>query len=587
VPVHAAVLPLAGAEHLFSVRCCDEHSRWTGWSAPSEPVGILAPSLVPPGASQPNGKVPPAGVPSAIPENCPDHENSFLRVTPMGDHAAVLEWGQFQCAAGTFGGVLPARGIDAALQRVAYRLRMSRRLSETTGAWSSLPLAELVSERHLAGHLSHEIADLDERYEYLFHVSARWLDVPTVLGSQTWTEEISSNILMSRLRDLSSPDRLCADVQASDSEGLSVHVRWRPCLALRDSAGSPIPGSRYQVCHARVPFGDGEDSGCKGSARFTCSFDWQMLQPVLEDGMQAARHEVISKVWGLEPGSSYCFRVRVGDAHRWSDWSHHSEAIQVAVAAPLPSPGDVLEIACGRRGADSVSLEWQPFRTLPGLKHLEYKVMALECSQETPAAATEGEGVLARMRRAADATARGDALPCTHLQHTTKPNTFRAVGYITAQRDTDANGLSLRSQGNRLEWLSEGLRPGMSYRFFICARYSSLLPGAVAMAPSRRSSESPVCSVSWPHEHFDWLRSDSVAWETALSHVGLWSSVVSTVHLPQYAVRPMPSLGCPPGGPLAPNVVLGPPGGGLPHAVEDSQQLEARDGRYRERWLPS
>lgn len=83
---------------------------------------------------------------------------------------------------------------------------MTKRLGKSTGDWVSVPISELVTDRQASGTLRHEVAELDERFEYMFHLCAKWVDVPACLGGQEWTPEITSSLLSMRLQELRLPE---------------------------------------------------------------------------------------------------------------------------------------------------------------------------------------------------------------------------------------------------------------------------------------------------------------------------------------------------------------------------------------------
>jgi len=364
-------------------------------------------------------------------------------------------------------------------------------------------------------------------------------------------------------------------VLASDAQGLCLQARWCPSVALRDTTGLPVAGARYQVRYVQVP------RGAAPQSEEMPSWKWQMQHPVLETSGESQAHEAMSRVSGPTAGGTYVLSVRVGDAYRWSPWSRPSEPVLFAVQPPIPSPGDVLEIACDPSASDSMKLEWRPFRTAADLSCVEYKVMALEWPHEEM---PKGNGVLARLKRNAEIWQNGEVLQAGSKK-------FRPVGYITRQYMASSQ---LRGSGDHVEWRTEGLRPGMCYRFFVCARYVSLPMGAMLPLPSSATSaaESESQSFVWPDEHYEQLRADSVAWEACLSRLGLWSPIVNTAHLPQYSVQPMMPSASPP----ATLRCLPPPGGAseaaadgqgsLPHAVEDAPRLvsNGQGGIHFESW---
>lgn len=154
--------------------------------------------------------------------------------------------------------------------------------------------------------------------------------------------------------------------------------------------------------------------------------------------------------------------------------------------------------------------------------------MALEWPCEEQLASTAGPsdaGLRMRLQRVADMACIGSG----------SPRVFRAVGYTSRHCPTET---PLRAQADRLEWRTEGLRPGMYYRFFVCARYVALPMGALAPPPGLPSDTAiEPWMVAWPDEHCQRLCGDQAVWESSLSRFGLWSPVVNTLHLPQYAVR--------------------------------------------------
>lgn len=193
----------------------------------------------------------------------------------------------------------------------------------------------------------------------------------------------------------------------------------------------------------------------------------------------------------------------------------------LTVPLPVPNSGDVLEISGDLSGvADALVLEWRPFRNVASLSLVEYKIMAVEWPcEERPA-----DGTLSgRLRRAADmATQVGR-------------RATRTIGYV---RRNCATSAALRVQTDRLEWRTEGLRPGMYYRFYVCARYAGLPTGALAR-PSGLPTDmmDDLRLATWPDEQCERFRDDGALWETSLSGFGLWSSVVNTLHLQPYMVR--------------------------------------------------
>jgi len=348
--------------------------------------------------------------------------------------------------------------------------------------------------------------------------------VPLAFGAQTWTHEVASVVLPSRLQELRTPRPPTAEVTASDTEGVSMNVRFCPSLALRDGATLPVPGARYQLSFAKIPHGSKE---LDESSRW----EWKEHLPVLENCTQPSVHEIEYRARDLLPGGTYIFSVRLGDNHRWSSWSQASEPVLLGVPAPIPSPGDVLEISCDTGASSAVRLEWRPFRTgMNNLSCVEYKVMSLEWPFEE---SSKGNDVLARLRRAANESQSGPA-------HDIGQRTFNAAGYVLRQ---SLSGAQLRAVGDRIEWKTDGLRAGRYYRFFVCARYACLPLGAMLPPPAASASASAESTESkalmWPDEHCEHVRSDGLAWEASLSRCGLWSPVVNTGHIPQYHVPPL------------------------------------------------
>merc|ERR1719491_2759962 len=202
--------------------------------------------------------------------------------------------------------------------------------------------------------------------------------------------------------------------------------------------------------------------------------------------------------------------------------------------------------------------------------------MALEWPHEE---IPKGNGVLARLKRNAEQWQHGEVMQAGLRK-------FRAVGYVTRRCTPGSN---LRATGDHVEWRTEGLRPGMCYRFFVCARYMSLPMGAMVPLPSS-SVELEAQPFAWPDEHYEQLRADTVAWEASLSRLGLWSPIVNTAHLPQYSVQPMM-----PAGPATLRCSL-PPGsasqaaadgnGTLPRSVEDGPRpvKNGQGGLHFEHW---
>jgi len=485
VPLHTAVDKLTvGGRYVFSLRCADVFGRWTPWSSSSEMVAICVPPLVPQQA---------------------DYGGTGLRLTLVGSTSALVEWGQFRVG---WGSAASQKSLDAALQRVAYRLRMARRPARSTGDWASVPICELVSERRLEGILTHEVHDLDERFDYTFHLAARWADVPPVLGVQDWSPEVSSDMLPTRLKTLAAVAAPYAEVLASDEGGICIQVRWRPCHQLRDCMGLPLAGSRYQLRFAQVPFDS--DTGPEDPQEW----EWREQLAVLENSTEPSGHEMVCKIRDAFVGRTYRFAIRVGDEHCWSGWSPASEPVRFAVPAPLPSQGDVLEVTCDSVANDSAQLCWRPFRTPPGLKRLEYKIMVVEWPfQESP---DDDNGVLARVRRAADLSQGSLA------SRAIGQRMLRTVGYV----GWCGHCGQLRPAGERIEWRTTGLRPGMYCRFFVCARYACLPMGAIAPLPEC-SPDAELETFLWPDEHCSQLRDDGLAWEASLSRVGLWSPIVN------------------------------------------------------------
>lgn len=247
---------------------------------------------------------------------------------------------------------------------------------------------------------------------------------------------------------------------------------------------------------------------------------------MLENSAEPSGHEISYRVRDLVPGHSYIFAVRLGDNHRWSGWSRPSEPALLGLPAPIPSPGDVLEISCDAGASATVRLEWRPFRAAMNLECVEYKVMALEWPF---AENSTDNGVLARLRRAANESQAGLA------RDVAGQRSFNAAGYVTTQ---SLSGARLRATGDRIEWRTEGLRPGRYYRFFVCARYACLPLGATLPPASTKAGPSSSKIVMWPDEYCESMRTDGVAWEASLSRCGLWSPVVNTGHMPQHPAPP-------------------------------------------------
>lgn len=479
----ASPVPLEpGRAYVFGLRCADEFGRWTAWSTESERVCIVAPRLVPPQVE------------------CPE-AGSSLRLTQRGSRAALLEWSQFRP---DWRGASIQKGMSEAIEKVSYRLRMAKRLGSSFGEWVSVPLAEFSSERRSTATVTYEVEEMDERFEYYFYVSARWMNLPPPLQMHEWTPEISSALLPARLQELHAPDAPWIQVHASETGGLAAGLKW---WGLRNK-GLLARYARHQVRFAAVPCVEVGSPGGQGSRML----EWTEEPVVLEGSEDAVAQEMGYVVKGLAAGGTYKFSVRVGDAYRWSGWSPPSEACSLVVPAPVPIAGDVLQLTFGNAATDAAALEWRPFRTSHSLARVEYKVMALEWPSE--------EG-LAQVGGHPPASSR----------------TFRVVGYVTGG---ESHAAQLRQEGARVRWKTEGLRPGLSYRFFVCARYPALPLGAVAPLP--RLLAEPK-AVAWPDEHCERLRAEpgeGVAWEASLSRVGLWSQTLTTVHLPHYAVRPCP-----------------------------------------------
>jgi hypothetical protein len=518
LPLHVAAEPLAvRGDYVFCMRCSDEYGRWTPWSAASDPESIGAPDLYPP-------------------------QSDALQINDISSSRVLLEWSHFRPR---WAGVAVQKGIEESLQRIAYRLRLTKRLASGTGDWVSMPITELVSERRSSSALSHEVSELDGRYEYIFHLSARWIDMPLLLGGREWSPEVSSVLLPTRLKELHAPEAPLVELSVSEMEGLSFDVRWHPSLALRvGSKGAPVPGSRYQLRFAQIS--PGLDLSRYHLDLASVLDNWQVMQPVLESAEALAdmpTFEAVAKLRGLAAGSTYCVSVRMGDEYRWSPWSGPSDPVAVAVPPPIPNTGDLLELAGDTTTAvDAVRLEWRPFRAAPGLQRIEYKIMALEWPCEEQHASQAGSSDVSlrmRLQRVADIACIGSG----------SPRVFRAVGYTSKHCPTTP---PLRAQAERLEWRTEGLRPGMYYRFFVCARYVALPMGALAPPPGL-PSETAVepWMIAWPDEHCQRLCGDQAVWESSLSRFGLWSPVVNTLHLPQYAVRIPTQLNCSPAKALA------------------------------------
>jgi hypothetical protein len=482
IPLHAAAGQLqAGKDYIFSARCADKYGRWSAWSESSQTVSLRIPELVP-----------------YQPEQGP---GANLRFARLGDEAVSLEWPQFRPAANQ-----GSHDVDRPLQKILYSLRLSKRL-EGAAEWQRQFLREIESERKTPT-MTYELSGLDVRYEYSFHLQARWADAPSAL-EVGWTQEISSQVLPSRLRPLRTPESPLAEIVASDDSGLFVRLNWRPCTTLRNSVGAPVAGARYQVCVQQGPFDLITDD----------SRTWKALPPVSDEPVLLEGLESSCVLRDLSLGQKYRFCVRVGDAHRWSDWSPASEHLLLAVPPPMPSPGDVLEVRVPI--TDAAVLEWRPFRTTPGLCHLEYKITCMEWECEN--AKEEVGGVLARLRRAAELGQGGPSAARPVGGHR-----LRTVGYVT-HRNTPTS----RPQAERIIWKVENLKPGMYCRFFVCARHAALPFGAAAppstyVGHSLAQFESlNAGSCAWPDEHCAWLRDEDVTlWESSLSKIGMWSSSV-------------------------------------------------------------
>eukprot|EP00929_Paragymnodinium_shiwhaense_P031461 TRINITY_DN17616_c0_g3_i1.p1 TRINITY_DN17616_c0_g3~~TRINITY_DN17616_c0_g3_i1.p1 ORF type:complete len:2468 (-),score=493.74 TRINITY_DN17616_c0_g3_i1:65-7468(-) len=563
LPMHAITAPLSpGTDYVFSVRCQDEYDRWTAWSASSEPLPPQAPALAAPQPERQDG-------------------GANLRMTPEGPKAVLLEWAQFRPQWGGLPslaspgmGTVPTlhKGLEAALQRIVYRLRMGKRLANSVGDWVSVPIAEITCDRRERSTVSYEVRELDERYEYCFYLAARWLDVPPVLGSQEWIEEVSSPMLPHRLPELRSPEAPRVEVIATEAEGLALQLRWSASPALRSSNGAhPLEGARYQLRYMVVQM----DAPPSGTEPVDYASLWHTRPPVLEDEAEAvSSFESVTKLQGLSAGTSYRVSVRLGDAHRWSPWSAPTDPVPLALAPPLPSPGDLLEVTNEPGAVDALRLEWRNFRAAAGLGNLEYKIMVLEWPSEeardggvaggSPAAPVQaptshGNAVMARLSQAAELARSGGGAdspsPPLHggvsWPSTAARGNFRTVGYISRRNAAAAApGLAAELSGaRRVEWRTEGLRPGMYYRFFVCARYASLPAGSLLLPAGGDSEATPSLHAAaaqgsvWLDEYFENWRLDNDTWQAALSRFGLWSSVVNTLHLPQYMVRPVSSLG--------------------------------------------
>ncbi|MAC17941.1 MAG: hypothetical protein CMC97_06570, partial [Flavobacteriales bacterium] len=492
MPVHAVALPLlSGSAYVFAVRCADVHGRWTAWSTPSEAVSTQVPTLLPPQEDKSE-----AGL--------------HLRLQQLTDRAVALEWSHFRV---DWGHGAPSQHLDKVVEHIVYRLRVERRLpqnendprgNDSTERTTSHMLCEKTCDRRVQGVLSHHVDDLDEASEYVFHLSARWADIPHALGKAQWTAEISSRPLEPRQRTLRVPAPPSLEVIASDATGIILCARWRACAALRDGAGHPVPGAWYQYRLLR------------GRGPLDPHMDWQPLAKVLEDPASLSA-DIVSELPEARLGDVVRLSVRVGDADRCTEWSPASEPVTVGVGPPVPTPGDVLQISCDPRG-ESATLEWRPFRRHSSeLCGLEYRISAMSWASEE----SEDLGVLARLRRVAEQE-RG-AAGGAGLQ----ARLFTPMGYLSQQDPSST----------RLQWTVEGLRPGRFYRFFVCARYEALPAGAVVLPQEGLGGASPICR-SWP----DALPElEGAAWEAYLSRIGLWSTIVNTVHMvqaPSAGIRP-------------------------------------------------
>mmetsp|Transcript_49106 Transcript_49106/g.142299 ORF Transcript_49106/g.142299 Transcript_49106/m.142299 type:complete len:156 (-) Transcript_49106:142-609(-) len=101
--------------------------------------------------------------------------------------------------------------------------------------------------------------------------------------------------------------------------------------------------------------------------------------------------------------------------------------------------------------------------------------------------------------------------------------------------------MASQSETCQVEWQSETFKPGMHYRFFVCARYAGLPLGAM-VPPKATSDKKEQHAAAWPDEHFEFLQTDDLAWEAALSQVGLWSSTLSRAELPESVAQPLPLM---------------------------------------------
>jgi hypothetical protein len=493
VPLHAAPSQLLpGATYIFSMRCSDAYGRWTEWSTASEQVSLKVPTLIPPLLE------------------ARDNPGANLRLSQLSQRAVLLEWNQFRSTWETPGA---QKAVDTALERISYKLRMAKRLRPCS-EWISYPIDEIESERRAAQSLSYEVGDLDERYEYIFYISARWVDVPIAFGSQAWSDEIASVLLPSRLQELHPLRPPSAEVSASDTQGIFMKVRWYPSNVLRDTSNVAIPGSRHQLRFAQVPH------NFQHEMIEHLQLAWQEQAQVLERTDEPCLHEVVDHVRDLLPGCSYMFSIRIGDNYRWSDWSIASEPVVFALPGPIPSPGDVLEISYDVGVSTSVRLEWRPFRTSTSLTSVEYKIIALEWPFMDNSRDT---GVLARLRRAAHESQNGSGGDVLGQR------SFNCMGYVTTR---NSSGGQLRGTGDRVEWKTDGLKPGRYYRFFVCARYVCLPIGATLPPSSASAMSAEPSTFLWPDEHCQHMQADNVAWEASLGRFGLWSSVVNTGHVP-------------------------------------------------------
>jgi len=137
-------------QYVFSLRCSDEHGRWTPWSTPSCAVSI---------------RVPPLTV-------------SGLRAVPLGPTDARLEWSP---CAGV--GALPLAEGD-----VEYRLHMTQ---SGRGSTRAIVLDGFRSDLGTGGTRQREVYNLDAHSEYVFFLAARPTNVTPWLNGYEWGPDVS------------------------------------------------------------------------------------------------------------------------------------------------------------------------------------------------------------------------------------------------------------------------------------------------------------------------------------------------------------------------------------------------------------